>query len=326
MRVRYSFSSRRTGNLDNINKRKEKIPHMVKEVIRISDIILEVLDARFIEDTRNEELEQLILSQGKKIIYVLNKSDLVSFDKTEEQIKKLKIYPYVLVSCLERSGAAELRNRIKMEVRKLGELKADADIDNMPRSKKKMPRSKKPSDKPASKSITKYTHFDKSILAGVSQPRRAQIGIIGYPNTGKSSLINILIGRKSAGTGAEAGFTKGIQKIRLSKDILVLDTPGIIPDKENSMTGKDDLTKHAKIGVRTYDKVREPEFVVDELMKKFPGLFEKYYGIDAQGNVEVLIEELGKKKGLLLKGNEIDFDRTARIILKDWQEARIREE
>ncbi|MBS3083408.1 hypothetical protein J4423_01240 [Candidatus Pacearchaeota archaeon] len=78
------------------------------------------------------------------------------------------------------------------------------------------------------------------------------------------------------------------------------------------------------IGVRTYDSTKNPEFVVAEIMQDNPGLFEYHYKINAEGDSEVLLEELGRKRNFLIKGGAIDTDRTARIILKEWQSGKIR--
>lgn len=273
MRVRYSFSSRRTGHTENISKTRTPVPQIVKDIIKNSDLVIEVLDARFPQETRNLEIEETVKKLDKKLFFVLNKSDLVDINKTEEKTKN-KIYPYVFVSCKNRQGIRNLKLRLKIEAK---------------RAKKKI-----------------------------------SISIIGYPNTGKSSLINVLTGKSSAKTAKEAGYTKGIQKIKLSSNILLLDTPGVIPEDENSAINKADLTKHTKINVRTYDKVKDPEFIVSEFMKTYPGVFEKYYNIQTKGNSETLLEELGRKSHLLQKGNIVDIDRTARKILKDWQDGKIK--
>lgn len=277
MRVRYSFSSRKVRELDEHNQHRKEFPKLALEVIRISDLILEILDARFPEETRNPELEKLIKEQGKKLLYVLNKSDLIDITEAKKKIEVSDMKPYVFISCLDRRGSRDLRERIKIE------------------------------------------------LKGIKEFEKKHVGIIGYPNTGKSSVINILVGKASAKTAAEAGFTKGIQKLRLSAGILLLDTPGVIPEKEDSNISKKDLTKHAQIGVRTYDKVKEPDMIVHELMKKFPGIFEKFYKIETIGDSELLIETIGRTKGILRKGNQVDIDRTARRILKDWQEGKIKQ-
>ena len=280
MRVRYSFSSRRTRQLKNIKRQRGKYPLLAEKIVQMSDIILEVLDSRFIKETRNFEIEKKIEKQNKKIIYVLNKSDLVDRKKINKKEAE-SIIPKVFVSCPSRKGIKELRDKIK-------ELsgKVEKPVDNL---------------------LNKIT-----------------VGVVGYPNTGKSSIINLLTGKKVAGTGADAGFTKGIHKLRLTKEISLLDSPGIIPNKEYSGSESIAISKHTKLGARSHSQVKEPEIVVSDLMKEFPGVFEDFYNIQAKGNSEMLIEELGRKKNFLTKGNQVDEDKTARLIIKDWQEGRIR--
>src|SRR3989338_8531301 len=104
MRVKYSFSSRRTRKIDSNNKHRQEYPELAKEVISASDIVLEVLDARFIQQTRNKELEDFTREQGKKLIYVINKADLVKV----EDIDYLE--PYVFVSTIVNTGRRALRD------------------------------------------------------------------------------------------------------------------------------------------------------------------------------------------------------------------------
>ncbi|MEK6892820.1 MAG: GTPase [Nanoarchaeota archaeon] len=276
MRIRYSFSSRRSGRIEGHNRHKQPMPKLAKDVIKISDIVLEVLDARYLEETRNKEIEKFIKEQGKFLIYVLNKADLIELAEVKHNLEISELEPYVFFSCKTKIGRKRLREMIKIEVKRL-----------------------------------KIKH------------KKAHVGVVGYPNTGKSSLINLLSGRKAAGTAAEAGFTKGISRIRFNKDILILDTPGVISEIENANTNKMDLKKEAKIGVRTYDKVKEPDMIISRLMLENPGLFERFYEIEAKGDAEVLLEQLGRKKGFLAKGNKVDADKIARYILKDWQEEKI---
>jgi ribosome biogenesis GTPase A len=228
---------------------------------------LEILDARFVRETRNVELENIIKNKDKKLIYVLNKADLTDEEFIKRQINDQKLFPYVIVSCKKRRGSQILRNRIKIEAKK------------------------------------------------IDFPEK-RVGIIGYPNVGKSSVINLLVGHTSAKTAYEAGFTRGMQKIKLAENLFVIDTPGVFPGKEI----RDEVfAKHVKIGSRNYDKVHEPEFVVSSIMKEYPGIFEKFYKIRIKNDADKLIEKLGRKKCFLIKGNEVDVDRTSRMILKDWQ-------
>jgi ribosome biogenesis GTPase A len=277
MRVKYSFSSRKTKRATaspNLRKQKQKYPALVEKIINTSDIILEVLDARFPKETRNYELEEEIKNKKKKIIYVLNKSDLAS------KINKLniqKLNPKIIVSCKNRRGIKELRNKIKELSKKI---------------------------KPIEDQIT--------------------IGIIGYPNTGKSSLINLLIGKSSAGVGSDAGFTKSIQKLRLTQGIILLDTPGVIPKKEYSSIKFDKITRHTIVGGRSYSQVKDPEIVILNLMKEFPNILEKHYKTKSKKDSEKILEELGKKWNYFKQKGKINFDKTARKILKDWQKGIIK--
>jgi ribosome biogenesis GTPase A len=272
MRPRYSFSSRRTRRTENIRKQKKKYPSIANEIIENSDIILEVLDARFPDETRNLELEKEIKKQKKELIFVSNKSDI-----SNKKINKSKYpFPIISVSCNERKGIRELRNLIKRISKK------------------------------------------------IKKEDKISVGIIGYPNTGKSSLINILIGKSSAGVGSEAGFTKGIQKIKLSENILLLDSPGVIPKEEYSSTNKEKISKHTKVGGRSYSQVKNPDIAVHDLMKEYSKEIEEFYKINSKGDAEILIEELGKQKGFLKKGGIVDEDKTSRLILKDWQKGNIR--
>jgi len=277
MRPRHSFSSRHTRKTKNIRKQRGKYPLIAQKVIQDSDIILEILDARFIQETRNEKFEEEVKKKKKRIIYVFNKADLI--DKNNLKMPQ-EMFPYVMVSATERKGIKQLRNRIKIEAKKV---------------------EKKPED------------YYKTI-----------VGIIGYPNTGKSSLINSLIGKSSAGVGSDAGFTKSMQKIKLTQDIVLLDSPGIIPEKEYSQQDKEKISNHAKLGARSYSQVKDPELVVATIIRDYPGVLEKTYKINSKGNSENLLEELGKRKGFLKRGGEVNEDTTARLILKDWQQGKIK--
>jgi len=248
---------------------KFTVNESVDQVIESADIILMVLDARFIAETRNPRIESCIKEMGKKLIYVINKADLAGHI---DQKELNQLPSNVVVSCATRRGVNELRTKIK-------------------------------------------------ILAKQIKREEIYIGVIGYPNTGKSSVINLVLGRKEiAKTSSESGFTKGVQKLKVVKGVYFLDSPGIIPTDERFGS----LLKLAQIGVKTFDKVADPDMIVHELMKKYPGVFEHFYRVDAKGDSDKLIQEVGEKMGFLLKRHEVDVDRTARIILKDWQRGHIK--
>ncbi|MBS3082974.1 hypothetical protein J4454_03445 [Candidatus Pacearchaeota archaeon] len=78
------------------------------------------------------------------------------------------------------------------------------------------------------------------------------------------------------------------------------------------------------IGARTANTIRDPEMVVADLMKRYSKQIEKFYGLSVDGDSEALIEQLGRKKGFLKKGGVVDEPRTAKTIIRDWQEGKIR--
>lgn len=263
-----------------VKKERPKYPALAEKIVQMSDIILEVLDARFIQETRNFKLEKQIKKQDKKIIYVFNKADLVDIKRINGE-DVLSLSPKVFVSCTNRKGGKELRNKIKITSYRI--------------------------ENPVDKSLNKIT-----------------VGVIGYPNTGKSSIINLLVGKPAVGVGADAGFTKGIHKVNLTSNIVLLDSPGVIPDKEYSDSNVQAISRHTKVGARSYSQIKNPEFIVSDLVREFPAVFDNFYKISSKGDAEILIEKLGRQKNILKKGNEVDEDKTAKLILKDWQEGKIR--
>lgn len=154
----------------------------------------------------------------------------------------------------------------------------------------------------------------------LSKGKDAVVGVLGYPNTGKSSLINAIRGKKSAPTSPQAGYTKGIQKIRVSRDIMLLDTPGVIPYQEK------DESKHAFMASLSPNQVRDPEKVVFELMEKYPGMIESYFKVDVsdEKDYDNTLERIALKKNVILGGRKPDTKRIAKMILEDWQKGRIR--
>ena len=240
---------------------------LVNKVIEEADILILLLDARLIDETRNPEIELKVQKANKPLIYVITKSDLVK----KEILEKRHLKPSVFISAKEHSGTTILRNRILME--------------------------------------GKRAYKDKKDF---------KVGVLGYPNVGKSSLINAMKGKRAAPSSSVSGFTKGIQKVRADNRLIFLDTPGVIPYMEK------DNTKHAFIGTIDFNKVKDPDIVVIGLMEKYPGEIESHYGVNVSDDLEVSLELIAKKRNMLRKGGIPDVDRAARMILKDWQTGKIK--
>lgn len=151
----------------------------------------------------------------------------------------------------------------------------------------------------------------------MAKGENAVIGIVGYPNTGKSTIINALKGRRSAGTSSESGFTKGMQKIRVTKNLMMFDTPGVF-----SLSSK--AIDHLIIGAKKIDKIKDPELAVMELIEELDGRIERYFGVRKNKDPEKTIEDIALKKHILKKGGVPDTIRMAKEILVLWQKGKIR--
>jgi len=171
-------------------------------------------------------------------------------------------------------------------------------------------------------SVTKH-HGSKnlfSIINKVREGKAVKVGVVGYPNVGKSSIINLLRGHHSAPTSSKPGYTKSIQWIRISKGVLLIDTPGVVPFK-----GKRNLFLK---GAMNIEKAEDPIKVIyeffDDLKKR--NIFDKlkaYYEINVDDN-EAFLTELAKKQYMLLKGGVLDLNRAARKIYNDWLKGRLK--
>jgi len=151
---------------------------------------------------------------------------------------------------------------------------------------------------------------------------KGKVAVIGYPNTGKSTLINKLSSGGKAPTSSESGFTKGKQLIAGKKGIILMDTPGIVPFED-----RDEVRLGLVSGISP-SKLEDPDLVANKLIyifkKNNPSEFEKYYGVDMSLDSYSILLEIGKKRHMLLKKGEIDERRAAVSVLEDWHNGKIK--
>jgi len=151
---------------------------------------------------------------------------------------------------------------------------------------------------------------------------KGKVAVIGYPNTGKSTLINKLSSGGKARTSTESGFTKGKQLIAGKFGIMLMDTPGIVPFED-----RDEIRLGLVSGISP-SKLENPDMVATKLIymfKKNNSLeFEKYYGVDMSLDSYSILIDIGKKRHMLLKKGEIDERRAAISVLEDWHKGKIK--
>ena len=161
----------------------------------------------------------------------------------------------------------------------------------------------------------------KSAIAGILGGMPGKAAGFGYPNTGKSSVINMLKGRKSAPTSSTAGFTKGLRNVRIGAKITLIDSPGIIPLHEH------DETLMALLGVKNPEQVKDLEGtgldVADLLLKNSGPETIAFYGVGSARDGEELLEKIASGKNRLLKGGKPDTNAAARMLLNDLLKGRI---
>ena len=148
--------------------------------------------------------------------------------------------------------------------------------------------------------------------------------IVGIPNSGKSSLINRLTGRKSAKTGDRPGVTRGKQWLTLKNGMQLLDTPGILwPKFEDPNTGLA-LAYCGSIREEILDITELAVSFIGYMMKEHPELLCSRYHLDAVGSTaEETLGMIAAKRGFLLAGGKIDLERAARTVMDEFRSAKI---
>jgi ribosome biogenesis GTPase A len=262
----------------------KKTKELLQENIKLVNLIIEVLDARVPDSSKNPDFD--ILFRDKKRLIVLNKYDLADPDmnKEWEDHYRKKGWSVVLYN--------STNNR---ELNRLNKAIGDASKEIVERYRKR-------------------GLLNKTIRAMV----------VGIPNVGKSTLINSLDKRKSAKTGNKPGITKGKQWIHLAGDIDLLDTPGILWPKFDdeasalnlAFTGaiKDDVLVLEEIALKFVIRMQE--------MGKENAILERY-GIEAGEKPLDILDNIARKKGFFINNKGIDYLRVAELLFMDFRAGRL---
>ncbi len=166
--------------------------------------------------------------------------------------------------------------------------------------------------------------FKKRAEKGISS-KQIKAMIVGIPNVGKSTLINVLAKRKSLPVGDKPGVTKAQAWLKVTDDFMLLDTPGILwPKFEDQMTGVK-LAICGAIKEEILDMHEIAKVALEIVKNQYPKAILERYNIENANEIEVLdlIEQIGRRRGAITKGNVVDIDRSIDIFITDLQKGRL---
>lgn len=274
--------------------------HMLKtkkqiiEDLKLIDVVVELLDARIPKSSRNPDIQRIV--QNKKRLVLLNKSDLAEDSQTKKWIEYYKNNNITAIPC-----DANLGKGIKEILKQ---------IENIMEEEMQ---------KAASKGRVK---------------RNIRIMILGIPNVGKSSLINRLCNKKSAVVGNRPGVTKQKQWVRIANNIELLDTPGVLWPKFEDETVALNLAYTGSIKDEVLQTIEIAFSLLTYLYNNYKtNLLERYkiteneleqiVSEDENEELYNLMKLIGKKRGAVVSGGEIDDEKTAIIILNDFRNGKL---
>ncbi len=261
-----------------------KTRRKIKEILPLIDAVAEVVDARIPVSSRNPELKSLI--GDKPLIILLNKCDMADPKATEEWIKYYKSQGIsaIATDCKTGKGINLFKDTVKTAL----------------------------SDR------LKY-YAEKGM---VGKPLRVMV--VGIPNIGKSTFINRIAGNNKAKAENRPGVTRGNQWFTIDKQLELLDTPGVLwPKFEDDTVGE-----HLAFTGAVKDNILDTELLgmrlAELLVKSAPDKLTARYGeLNLENDGYDLICEVGKKRGMLIRGGETDTERAANMLLEEYRNCKI---
>jgi len=292
-----------------------------KQVVEQADVVLYVLDARDPEGTRSRDVERSVMaaaSGGKRLILVLNKVDLIPPLVLRDWLAHLRRYfPTLPLRASNPAPNAHTFNHRDMTVQSTS---------------------------------SALFHALKAFSASRNLKRAISVGVIGYPNVGKSSVINALMSRLGGSrnqhaacpAGAEAGVTTSIRAVKIDNKLTLLDSPGIVFPSTGSISGfvpKNPTEAHAHLVLLNAvppKQIEDPMPAVTLLLKRLsttPDLMEKMtkvYGLppllpnpdNGDPTTDFLIQ-VARKRGRLGRGGIPNVNAAAMTVITDWRDGRI---
>ncbi|MCI7107189.1 MAG: ribosome biogenesis GTPase YlqF [Lachnospiraceae bacterium] len=260
-----------------------KAKRQMQEDIKLIDLVIELVDARIPLSSRNPDIDEL--GKNKYRLILMNKADLADPKATEEWSAFFRGKGYYVVS---------LDARRKVGMKSITDKIMEACREKIERDRKR----------------------------GIkNRPVRAMV--VGIPNVGKSTFINSYAGKACAKTGNKPGVTKGKQWIRLSKEVELLDTPGILwPKFEDQAVG----LRLALIG-SIKDEILNIDELAIELIRflkmSYAGILAERYAVDESRELPDILCEIAENRKCISKGGELDYSKAAALLIDEFRSGRL---
>ncbi len=282
-------------NKTNINWYPGHMAKTMKQVeadLKLIDIVIEILDARIPISSQNPEIQKLI--KNKKRIIILNKCDLADEKENKNWVKYFEEVNIPVILCNSNNG-----DGVNKTISKINEIMQE----------------------------------EREIAKQKGRNKIARAMIIGVPNVGKSSFINRVSNKSAMQVGNKPGVTKNKQWIRLSNNIELLDTPGVLWPRIEKQETALNLAYTGTIKSDILDEIEVAYNLIKYLMSEYrENVIERYKlnsdildrifnNSDIEDNEKIveIMNYIGEKRGAIARGNNVDLDKTSRIILEDFR-------
>ncbi len=261
-----------------------KTRRVIGEQLKVVDVVVEVADARIPQSSRNPELPQLL--GQKPVVLALTKVDLADARTTDQWMARWRHVGQSVVglNLTSAQGAKPLRTRLEQLA------------DTVTKQMKERGRN----------------------------PRPLRVLVAGVPNVGKSTLINRLVGSTKARVGAKAGVTRGKQWIKVGAKMQLLDTPGILWPKFEDPHVAFSLAVTGAVSDEVYDWQAVTVQLAEFLAENYPQTLQERYRLEELPALGIdLVEAVGRRRGLLISGGRVDFQKAARLLLQEFRAGRL---